>query len=290
MANFTITVDSAADLPLDFVTKNNIHVLPMAFHVGKDTFFQYPDNREISLENFYSRLKNKENAKTSQVNPEDYVNIIEPLLKNGQDVITISISSGLSGSFNALTIGKEMLLEKYPDRKILLVDSLAASMAEGWLVQSAVELKNKGKSIEEVYAALIEEIPHVTALFTVDSLDSLRRGGRISPTKAFLATLLNFKPVLNITDEGKLQAWGKERGRKKSLQTLVTQTASMVLDASRFVILQAVCLEDANLLKDLLIEKFPKAKVEIIDLGPVIGSHTGPGGIAIIFKTKQRAI
>jgi DegV family protein with EDD domain len=289
MQKFVIVTDSGSDLPLDFVTKNDVVVIPLIVHFKHEAFKNFPDQREIKTKDFYARLREKQVAKTSQINSEDFIQYVEPLLQAGKDVLTITISSTLSGSYNSMIIGRDMLLEKYPDRKIVIVDSLSASLGEGFLVHLATLERAKGRTIEETSKFLEEIKLKVCAIFTVDELGTLMRGGRISVTKAFLGTLLNMKPLLKINDEGKLVPFGKARGRKKSIMDLLDEIDKQIDDFADVFIAHGDIQEEALKVKEEIIKRQPKIKSILVnDIGPVIGAHAGPGTLAFVYIGKSR--
>lgn len=289
MQKFVIVTDSGSDLPLDFVTKHDIHVIPLVVHFKHETFKNFPDQREIKTKDFYARLREKQVAKTSQINSEDFIQYVEPLLAQGQDVLTVTISSTLSGSYNSMLIGRDMLLEKYPDRKIVIVDSISASLGEGFVVHLAVLERAKGRSLEQVAQYLEDVKLKVCAIFTVDELGTLMRGGRISVTKAFLGTLLNMKPLLRINDEGKLVPFGKARGRKNAVNTLIDTLDGALADTDTLFIAHGDIEEEALRVKDEILKRHPDIKsVLVSDIGPVIGAHAGPGTLAFIYVGKAR--
>lgn len=289
MQKFVIVTDSGSDLPLDFVTKNDVVVIPLVVHFKHETFKNFPDQREIKTKDFYARLREKQVAKTSQINSEDFIQYVEPLLQAGKDVLTITISSTLSGSYNSMIIGRDMLLEKYPDRKIVIVDSMSASLGEGFLVHLATLHRAKGRSIEETAKTLEEIKLKVCAIFTVDELGTLMRGGRISVAKGLLGTLLNMKPLLKINDEGKLVPFGKARGRKKAVTDLLDELDKQIDDFTDVFIAHGDIEEEALKVKEEILKRQPNIKSVLVnDIGPVIGAHAGPGTLAFVYIGKSR--
>ena len=289
MSRFVIVTDSCSDLPLELVEKHHVHVIPMNVHIKHETFLNHPDQREITNQAFYARLRDKQVAKTSQINPEDFVREVEPLLKSGSDVLVVTISSSLSGSYNSMVLGRQDLLEKYPSRHISIVDSLNASLGEGFLVNQAILKQEQGLSLEET-AKFLEELKlRVCSLFTVDELGTLLRGGRISFTKAFLGTLLNMKPALKIDENGKLVPWAKARGRKNAVAMMLDKMDEIIADDSVIFISHADSAEEAERVRQEVATRHPNAKTILVgEIGPVIGAHAGPGTLALFFIGKAR--
>ncbi len=296
MRDYVIITDSTTDLPVSFVEENGIVVIPMRFTIGDKEYQNFLDGREMTNEEFYSREREGELAKTAQLTIPDIVEVYEPYLKQGYDILGVGFSSGLSGTFNAMRLAREELLEKYPDSKILLVDSLCASLGEGLFVYYANKYKHEGKTIDENMDALLELRPHLSHWFTVESLETLRRGGRVSNIKAFLAGILNLIPILHVDDDGHLVAMEKKRGRNGSLKGLIKRVEdSITRNVPQMIMIgHGDCLEDANFVANeikKLAENNPDIIIEDIlinCIGPVIGAHSGPGTLAIFFIGKER--
>ncbi len=289
MSQFLIAADSCSDLPLDFVIEHDITIIPMLFHFKQEAFLNYPDQREITNRAFYDRLRDKQVAKTSQINPKDFIAAIEPFVKEGNDVLIVTLSSLLSGSYNSMVIGRQELLEKYPDRKIIIVDSLLASLGEGFLIYQAVLARKEGKSIEETGAFLESIKLKDCALFTVDELGTLQRGGRISLTKAIFGSFLNMKPILKIDDSGRLVPFAKARGRKNAISILLETFDNKLQDERAVFISHADNPDEAENVRNEILKRHPNIGTIVVgEIGPVIGAHTGPGTIAIFFLGNQR--
>ncbi len=292
MKKYIILTDSSSDLPQWYADDNNLVVIPLKVRlVNQDKeYFNYLDEREIKTHDFYELLRNGDIGKTSQTNILDYMDACKKYLEQEYDILGIGFSSGLSGTFNSMRLAFEELRELYPNRKIYAIDSLLASLGQGLLVDYACNLKKQDKSIEEVYEKVEQIKPHVCSWFTVSDIENLRRGGRISATSAFIAKNLRINPVLHVNDEGKLIARYKVIGRKKSIIRLVEKMKE-TFDASygnTVFISHGDCLEDALFLEKLLKEKL-NVEVSIINyVGPVIGSHSGPGTLALFFFGKER--
>ena len=218
MDGYVITTDNNSDLPEEFYQKYQVGCTYLSYSIDGQT---YTKEDFLPTAEFYARMRAGAMPTTAQVNPEAARALMEPYLIEGKDILHIAFSSGLSGSYASCCVAAEDLSEKYPQRKILVVDSLCASLGQGLLVYHAVKLKEAGKSMEEVVQWLESHRKNLVHLFTVDDLDHLHRGGRVSKATAIVGGMLNIKPVLHVDDEGKLVAIGKVRGRKKSLQALV---------------------------------------------------------------------
>ncbi|MCL2865868.1 MAG: DegV family protein [Lachnospiraceae bacterium] len=288
MSDFVLSANSTVDLPKEWLDQNGINILPLSYTIDGETFQDYDE--KLSSKDFFDRLRAGSTSITTQMNPEQAREGIEPLLQAGKDVLHLSFSSALSGTYNSLRLATEELKEEYPDRKIILIDTLSASIGEGMLVQKALELKKAGKSLEEVAAWVEENKLHVCHYFTVDDLHHLQRGGRVSKATAVIGTALQVKPILHMSDEGKLEKVGKERGRKKSLAKIVNMLAesSKGWDNDVISVIHGDCIEDAEYVASLVKEKMSDSKVEIYSVGSVIGSHTGPGLIAIFGMGEKR--
>ena len=290
MSNFVILTDSSADLSEELVRELLLLVLPLSFQLQGKTYHNYPDNREISPGEFYRLLRAGESCTTSAVNVAAYQDILELLLQAGKDVLILSFSSGLSATYQSSKVAGEELSEKYPQRKLLLSDTLSASLGQGLLVWHAAQKRNAGASIEEVHAWVEEQKLHLCHWFTVDDLNYLKRGGRVSATSALLGTMLSIKPVMHTSDEGKLVPVGKVRGRKASLNALIDKIGELGIapEKQTMFICQADCEDEARWVADQIKARYGTPEVHINFIGPVIGSHTGPNTIGIFFVGKER--
>ena len=290
MNDFVIVTDSSCDLPDELVRKLELHVAPLAFIMGDETYHNYPDNREMSPEEFYSRQKQGQMATTNAVNVGQAAEVLEPILQEGRDVLVLAFSSGLSATYDSARLAGEELREKYPERKLFVVDTLCASMGEGLLVWHAGQLKKQGKTIEEVRDWAEENKLHLCHQFTVDDLHFLKRGGRISATTAAVGSMLKIKPVLHVNNEGKLVNIGKARGRKASLNTLVDRMeATAVTPGEQTVFIShGDSLEDAQYVARLVSGRMGVKDIRINYVGPVIGAHSGPGTLALFYLGTER--
>jgi DegV family protein with EDD domain len=288
MAKFVVVTDACSDLPKDIVQKNNVPVISLNLHFGDQTV----KTASMTNADFYGRLRKKQVAKTSQPNETEVAELIEPLLKKGQDVLAIIISSVLSGTFNSFRLAKETLKAKYPERKFVLIDSQQVSLGISYLVIKALEWANAGKTLEETAAAVEKLVPQVNAIALLDELGTLQRGGRLSATKAFLGTLLNFKPILAISNEGRLKATNeKGRGRVNGMAKLAEMVKQRLVNDEIILIAHSDAPADAKKLGETLKTMFPKNKQLITnELGPVIAAHAGLGALAVIFLGKDKPV
>lgn len=286
MNNFVIMTDSSCDLPLSVAEQMGVSVIPLEINMEGNIKF----NNEIDIKEFYEYLRQKHGAKTSAVNMDRFIEAFEPIVSAGNDLLYIGFSSGLSATFVAGKNAAEELSEKYPDRKIIAIDSLCASLGQGLLVKLAVDKKNSGATIDEVAAYIEEEKWHLAHWFTVDDLFFLKRGGRISATTAVLGTVLQFKPVLHVDNEGHLINMTKVRGRNASVAALLDKMKETAIDpaAQTIYISHGDCYDDAKKLADMVTAEYGITDILINEVGPVIGAHSGPGTLALFFLAKER--
>lgn len=282
MSEFIISADSTVDLPLEFLKEKNVPIVSLSYNIDGTI---YKDGEGLTTKEFYDKIREGAMPTTSQVNPEQAKELFEPILKEEKDILHIAFTSGLSGTYNSCRIAAEELSEEYPDRKIIVVDSLCAASGGGLLLYKALELKEQGKTLDEIATWVEANKLHVCHDVTVDDLFHLHRGGRVSKTSAVLGTIIKIKPIIHVNDEGKLIVIGKERGRKKALQTLVErmEEKSQGFENNIVMITHGDSLEDAEYVKGLIEEKFGIHNIMINPLGTVIGSHTGPGVISIFY-------
>jgi DegV family protein with EDD domain len=290
MNDYTIITDSSCDLPAKIVDDLGIQVMPLSVvtETGK-RFVNYLDEREISTHDFYNILRQKIMATTAAPNLNAFMELMEPLLQAGQDILYIGFSSTLSSTYSAGVMATTELREKYPDRKIYTVDSLCASMGQGLLVYLTAMEKKKGSSIKDTFE-FAEDLKHrICHWFTLESLQHLRRGGRLSATSAVVGTVLNIKPVLHMDKEGRLVNVEKVRSRGRSLRRIVQimRETAVNLSEQTVFISHGDCLEEAEEVASMIRAAGAK-NVLISYVGPVIGSHTGPGVIAIFYIGKGR--
>lgn len=288
MSNYIIYTDSGCDLTPELLAQWGVKHCELRFLFDGDE--KSYTNREVGAPEFYQKMRDGASAKTSAVNVEEFKAAFEQVLKDGNDVLYIGFSSGLSTTYNSARIAAEELQEQYPERKLIAVDSLAASAGHGLLVYLTLKEKENGATIEQA-AAFAEEMKwRLCIWFTVDDLEYLKRGGRVSPTVAFVGSLLGIKPILFMDNDGHLISRSKVRGRKAAIQALADKYTELATDKKNGTIFisHGDCEEDAKLLASI-IEKQHGAKTEIITfVGPVIGSHSGPGTLAIFFVGEER--
>ena len=284
MNDYMITTDNNADLPEDFYKNHEVGCTYLSYTLeGKE----YIEGNFLPVEEFYNKMRAGSMPTTSQVNPESARALFEPYLKDGRDILHIAFSSGLSGTFNSCRIAAEELMQEYPGRRVLVLDSLSASLGQGLLVYLAQEREEKGGSIEDVANWVETHKRNIVHLFTVDDLDHLSRGGRVSRTTAFLGGTLNIKPILHVDDAGKLIPIGKVRGRKKSLLELADlmdrKIGSYAKSCNMIFISHGDCREEAEFLARKIKQKYQITTELINDVGAVIGAHSGPGTMALFF-------
>lgn len=288
MHKFIISTDTTSDLPADFVKENNIDIHSLYYSI--DDVVYGPDNT-LSDEEFYKKMRNGAMPTTMACNPEAIYNIFKKRIEEGYDILHIAFSSALSCTYNNCIIAINDLKEEYPDAKIVLIDSLSASLGEGLIVYRAVQLKKEGKSIDEITDYINSHLMNFAQYFTVDDLDHLYRGGRISKSTALIGSLAGIKPVLYINEEGKLVPDGKVRGRKKALSSLVdkiVQTSGSFKDEAGIVFIgHSDCIEDAQFVADKIKDATGLDSL-ITYLSPIVGTHTGPGTVAVFFMAESR--
>ena len=291
MAEYMISTDTSCDFPYEYVQQHQLPLVTLFYSID-DVMGSDGSPTLEDLKSFYNKMRQGAPTKTQQAGIEDTEKLFRTILSKGVDLLHIAFSSGLSGTVNAARLAAETLKEEFPDRKIMVVDSLCASMGQGLLVDSAIRMKEAGKSIEEVAQWLEENIPHLCHLFTVEDLKYLQRGGRISKTTALLGTMIGIKPVLHVDEQGKLVPVAKVRGRKQSIQDLVNrmeQQLGRYSEEKQIVFIShGDCPEDANYLAGLIRERFGYEEFLINSIGPTIGSHSGPGTLALFFLGESR--
>lgn len=293
MSEFILSCCSTADMPLEFFQTRNVQLV--CFHFTMDGT-EYADDlgQSIPFDEFYQRIADGAEPTTSQVNVQQYIEFFEPFLKEGKDILHIVFSSGLSGSYNSACIARDTLSAQYPDNKIYLVDSLAASSGYGLLVDTAADMRDSGKSAEEIVAWLEENKLNLHHWFFSTDLTSYIRGGRVSPVAGFFGTMLKICPLLNVNNEGKLIPRQKCRGKSKAVDEIVSKMVEHAeggLDYSgKCFISNSACLADAEAVASRVEETFKNlnGKVMINNIGTVIGSHTGPGTVALFFYGDKR--
>lgn len=285
MNNYILLTDSSCDLPAGMAEELGIGVLPLAVNLNGKDFRNYLDEREISHTEFYAALRNGGSASTSAVNPGEFVEFMTPYLKEGRDILYLAFDSALSSTYQNGAIAAKELQDKFPERKIYVVDTLCASMGQGLIVYLTAKKVLEGASIEEARDFARKTAPRVVHWFTVDDLYFLKRGGRVSVATAAVGTLLNIKPVLHVDDEGRLINMSKARGRKPAIRAIYDKCAQTGDDIAHqhVFISHGDCPEDAEYLRDLIVENLRPLDVTISPIGPVIGAHSGPNTLAVFF-------
>jgi len=287
--NFKILTDSACDMPFELLLENDVDVIGMVVNYNGKEYVE--DNwKSIDAESYYTSLKEGATPTTSQITPSRFYDFFKPYLEMGQDVLYVGFSSSLSGTFGAANVAKGMLTEEFPDRRIELLDSMCASAGVGLLVLTAAELKKNGKSLDEILLHLEQEKLKVNHIFTVDDLNHLKRGGRVSGFSAAMGTMLAIKPILYMSREGKLLNIEKIKGRKKSIHAMTDYLEKGLNghEDNRVLIAHGNCHEDAMMLKKIILEKNLSKDVTLVTMGMTIGAHTGANVINMVFFGKDR--
>lgn len=295
MSEYKITCCSTADMPAAYFEERKIPYV--CFHYRMDGV-EYPDDlgKTMPFAEFYDRISKGAEPTTAQVNAQQYMDFFEPILKEGNDILHFTLSGGISGSVNSANIAKTQMEEKYPDRKVIVIDSLAASSGFGMLVDAALDKQEEGLSLEENAAWAEENKNKLHHWFFSTDLTSFIRGGRISKVSGFVGQALNICPLMNVNSEGKLIPRNKYRGKKQVIREMVKRMeehaqGGLSYNGKCFMSCSA-CEEDARKVADIIEEKFPNlnGKVVINSIGTVIGSHTGPGTVALFFWGDERTI
>lgn len=286
--NYVLMTDSDSDMPYELKEQMGIPMVYMPYALeGKEYFDDL--GQTINHKTYFDKMRAGAQPVTSALNEANYLEYFEPILKE-KDLLFLAFSSQLSCTIQAIYAARETLLKKYPERKFIVVDTLSISAPQTLLVIKAHEMYSAGKSMEEVAAWVEENKLRAQAWFTVDDLKYLKRGGRVSPAAAAIGTLLDLKPILVETLEGKLAAADKVRGRRKAMNYIVEKSVENIVDPTESIgiILHADAPDDAARLKEMLQEKLPTMVIRIENVGPVIGAHAGPGTLAFCFLGKKR--
>ena len=288
MRDYVLMTDSCCDLPADLAEQMGLVVLPLAVIQDGREYKNYLDHHDLDPKVFYERLRSGSLGSTSAANVEAFRQAMEPILQAGKDVLSINFSSALSTTVQSAAMAAKELGEQYPDSRIIVIDSLCASLGQGMLVYLAGQEKAKGKTIDQVADFVRETIPHLCHWFTVDDLNHLKRGGRVSAAAALFGTMLQMKPVLHVDDEGRLIPVSKVRGRTASIKALLDKMEELVMDPGVVFISHGDCGDEAEELAKAIAERFHPEKFVINFVGPVIGNHSGPGTMALFFLGKHR--
>lgn len=289
MSEFKIVTNTTADLPQKYVEDNQLGLMYFNYTIKDETYSQ---GKELDWKEFYQMMREGHMPTTSQINPEECKNYYEEYLKETNELLYICFSSGMSGTYNNACLAAEEVMEEHPGSKIVVIDSKCASMGEGLLVHKAVELRKAGKSMDETVAWVRENLLHLVHIVTVDDLNHLYRGGRVSRTAAVVGSVVGIKPIIHVNDEGRLIPISKVRGRKKSLNALVDYMEQKMgqYRASNDIIFisHGDALEDAEFVRDEIKNRFGIESFMINHIGPTIGAHAGPGTIALFFMGESR--
>lgn len=288
--SFAIVTDSSCNLPNSVIDQYDLHIVSLEFLVEGKPYRSYVKGEENDLKRFYTMMRNKDNITTSAATAQAWIDVIEPLLKEGQDVLTIAFSSALSITAQEAAKACQTLQQQYPERKVLCVDSLCASLGEGLLVTYACLSREAGNDITTTWEWLEDNKLRLCHWFTVDDLFFLKRGGRVSAATAVLGTMLGIKPVLHVDNQGRLINVAKARGRKSSLDALVDRMAQSAINPEKqtVYISHGDCEEDAQYVAQQCRERLHVKDVLIHYIDPVIGAHSGPGTVALFFFGEQR--
>jgi len=289
MKDFVIMTDSCCDLPKEYIYENNVPFAKLPFSYNGKEFLD-DLGQTVSQKQFFDDLRDGALPNTSQANSESFHKIFKSAAEQNKDIIYVGVSSGLSGTYNSANIGKVATLEEFPNIRIYIIDVLTASLGQGLMVMKAVEMKKEGASAQEIVSEIQSLIQNLNTYITVDDLNFLKRGGRISNVAATLGIVLHIKPILTLNHEGRVMPLLKIRGRKKSL----TKLAELVRDKIRnpetqtIAICHGDCIEDAERLKQEILEKVAVKEVIIHFIGPVVGRFSGPGGMGVFFIGEAR--
>lgn len=289
MNRFSITTDNTVDMPLDYFKAHDIAYMYLPCTMDQVV---YTAENELPYKEFYDRMRGGSMPVTSQVNSEDAKKVWIPLVEAGQEILHIAFSSGLSGTYNSCRIAREEMEEEYKGCKIVVIDSLCASIGEGLFLDFAVRMRDEGKTLEETTSWLNDHWKNIGHMVTVDDLFHLHRGGRVSKVSAIVGSMINIKPIIHVDDEGHLTVVNKVRGRKKSLTTLVDMMEERVKsfdgEKRKVFISHGDCEEDAWYVAKLIQERLGYEEFLVHPIGATIGAHTGPGVIALCFLGEYR--
>lgn len=290
MSTYQIFTDATADLnPAALTGLPSVQIIPMKVEIGGHSY-TYGPHQDISVQEFYQMQRAGNFASTSQISPYTYFEYFEPCLRDGKDILYLCFTSGMSNTIQSAQICIEDLKGKYPDRTILCVDSLCASVGEGFLVLEAARKQAEGLSLRELATWVTEHRLQVCHWFTVDMFDHLKHGGRVSSAAAAVGTVLQIKPLLHVDNEGKLAVVEKPRGRKRAISTQISKMEQgWNPEIGKLVMIgHGDCPDGAKQLEEAILAHFPDAEIIAADIGPIIGAHTGPGMLAVIYWGSNR--
>lgn len=294
MEDYVLSCCSTADRSKEFFEENGIIYACFHYHIGEEEFVD-DLGQSVSFSEFYDKMRKGAEPETSQVNSEQFIELWEPVLQSGKDILHVSLSSGISGVFNSANLAAEEMMEKYPERRVRVVDSLGASAGYGLLMEYLAEQKKQMKSLDEVYHWAEKYKMRLQSWFFSTDLTNYVRGGRISPTSAILGTALGICPLLNVNAVGKLIPRAKIRTKKKVIREIVKRMEEHAEQGTAYAGKAAIsysdCREDAEKVRDLILETFPNIQgVSMDSIGTVIGSHTGPGTVALFYLGDEREV
>ena len=287
---FRIVTDTSANLPTAYLQQEHITIIPFTFHADGDEQACL-DLNTFDAKTFYAQMRSGTKVSTSQIPPQRYLDVLTPMLEAGEDVLFVSMSSGISGSYASGQIAARQLREEFPARKLLLVDTYSASLGEGLLVMRAVDCRREGMSIDDTYTLLRSLRHRMAQIFTVDDLRYLRRTGRLSNLEAAVGTVLQIKPLLKGDPQGKIVCFAKLRGRQRAIEAIAKRYEELVRDAQTQTvgIAHADCAPDAQILASLRRRSScPPKQILLVDYEPVTGSHVGPGALALFFLSDDK--
>ena len=289
MREFVITTDSNCDMDPEYLAENEVGVIPHYYTVEEEV---YGDGRDLTIRQFYDALRDGKKSITKASDPDVIRKRFGEYAEQGKDILHISFSSALSAAYDNIVNGANEIMAKYPEMKIIVIDTRSASLGEGIIISKAIEMKREGKSIEETAEWARENSPHLNIQFTVDDLNFLYRGGRLSRSSAILGTVIDIKPILYVNREGELVPFDKVRGRKKVLMTMVDNMAERLgeyKDKQVFIgVVHGDCEMDARYVANMITERFGYTDIVIRPIGPSIGVHTGPSAVALIFLGDEK--
>ena len=286
--SFVVMTDTSGNLPPQYLMDYSLKIIPFSYFIDGKEYNSVKDP-DFDAEDYYARIKKGMKVTTSQIPPQQYADFFEPALRDGKDVIFICMSSGISGSCNSAKIAARMMMEAYPGRITEVIDTRGASLGEGIIALYADRLRRLGYSTEAAIKELYDHVERMFNVFTVDDLMHLRRGGRLSNLSAVVGTVLQIKPLLKGNEEGKIVAFTKVRGRKRSIETLAEYYDKLVVEPEKQIvgIAPAACREDAAYLASLLRKNHPPKEILTVEYEPVTGSHVGPGALALFFESRE---
>lgn len=287
MAKFILTTENTCDMPLDLLESMGVGLVSLSCTIKGETYDAF---NELDPKKFFDMMRGGEMPTTSQVNPDQAERFFRDRLREHDTILHLSFSSALSGTYQSVSIAAKVIMDEMPDKKIIVIDTLAASLGQGLMVHYAAKLRDEGKTAEETAAWIEEHLQNFAHVFTVDDLNHLYRGGRVSRATALVGTMLSMKPILVVTPEGRLVADGKVRGRKKALIEMVDRMEALIpgVENELVAISHGDCIEDVEFVRDEIRKRFGIENFLINPLGATIGAHAGPGTVALFFMGQHR--